>query len=249
MINEFFRLNKRQEKCTGYDLHVNEKTWSELPLFYKKKDCTMEVRSNESQRYFFRNSSARFTLVWIGSAIRIGDGLSESLLYRPVDIQNAGDVSDRIFVVEQAGRIHVFENAQGAPSTGIFLDIRDRVNSAGNEEGLLGLAFHPDYENNDYFFVDYTASSPRRTVIARYSVSGINPDDADESSELILLEIEQPYSDHNGGQIAFGPEGYLYISLGDGGAAGDPEGHGQNLPSVLGSILRIDVDNPDEGLN
>lgn len=168
---------------------------------------------------------------------------------RPVDLQNAGDGSDRLFVVEQAGRIRVFDNDPEAGSTDIFLDIRARVNSSGNEEGLLGLAFHPDYENNGYFYVDYTASNPRRTVIARYEVNGADPNEADVGSELVLLEIEQPFSNHNGGQLAFGPDGYLYISVGDGGAAGDPQGNGQNLETLLGSILRIDVDDPDGGLN
>ncbi|UCE17145.1 MAG: PQQ-dependent sugar dehydrogenase [Gemmatimonadota bacterium] len=168
---------------------------------------------------------------------------------RPVDLQNAGDGSDRIFVVEQAGRIHVFENSQDVQSTDIFLDIQNRVNRSGNEEGLLGLAFHPDYEHNGYFYVDYTASNPRRTVIARYTVSGTDPDVADVNSEIVLLEIEQPFSNHNGGQISFGPDGYLYISVGDGGAAGDPQGNGQNLQTLLGAILRIDVDNPDIGFN
>ena len=152
--------------------------------------------------------------MWIGSAIRIGISFSEPLFQCSVDFQHAGDGSDRIFVVEQVDRILVFENSQDVVSTKVFLNIRDRVNSGGNEEGLLSLAFHPDYESNGYFFVDYTASNPRHTVIARSSVSGTNPDEADVSSELVLLEIERPYSNHNGGQIDFGPDGYLYIMEG-----------------------------------
>jgi glucose/arabinose dehydrogenase len=168
---------------------------------------------------------------------------------RPVDLQHAGDGTDRIFVVEQAGRILVFPNDRDATTSEVFLDIRGRVNNSGNEEGLLGLAFHPDYENNGYFFADYTASSPRRTVIAQFNVDGSNPNRADPNSILVILEVNQPFSNHNGGQIAFGPDGFLYISLGDGGSAGDPGNNGQNRQTLLGSILRIDVDNPAGGKN
>lgn len=166
---------------------------------------------------------------------------------RPVDLQHPGDGSDRIFIVEQAGIIHVLENRPDVTDTEVFLDIRDRVNDQGNEEGLLGLAFHPAFEENGYFYVDYTAANPRRTVIARYRVDPADPNQADPESETVLLEVDQPYSNHNGGQIAFGPDGFLYIALGDGGSGGDPQGNGQNLASLLGSILRIDVDNPSNG--
>jgi hypothetical protein len=115
--------------------------------------------------------------------------------------------------------------------------------------GLLGLAFHPQFESNGYFFVDYTASSPRRTVIARYEVSDGQPNQANASSALVILEILQPHTNHNGGQIAFGPDGFLYIAMGDGGSAGDPQGHGQNRFTLLGSLLRIDVDQSDTGLH
>ena len=162
---------------------------------------------------------------------------------RPVDIQNAGDGSDRLFVVEQAGRIHVFPNDAAVDETTEFLDIRDRVSDGGNEEGLLGLAFHPDYANNGYFYVNYSASGPRRNVIARYSVSASDPNRADRESETVLLTFEQPYSNHNGGQLAFGPDGYLYIATGDGGSGGDPQNNAQNRTNLLGKILRIDVDN------
>lgn len=166
---------------------------------------------------------------------------------RPVDLQHAGDNTDRIFVVEQAGTIKVFPNETQHNSADIFLDIEERVRDNGNEEGLLGLAFHPEYAQNGYFYVNYTASDPRRTVIARYSVTADDPNAADASSELVLLEIEQPYGNHNGGQVAFGPDGYLYIATGDGGSAGDPMQHGQNRNTLLGAILRIDVDNPAAG--
>ncbi len=167
----------------------------------------------------------------------------------PVDLQNAGDGSDRIFVVEQAGRIYVFENNPNTAVKKIFLDIVDSV-SSGGEMGLLGLAFHPNYESNGYFYLNYTKSLPyRRTLISRFKVSSTNPDSADRSSATILMEITQPFSNHNGGQLAFGPDGYLYIALGDGGSGGDPDNNGQNKSSLLGKLLRIDVDQTQGSLN
>jgi glucose/arabinose dehydrogenase len=167
---------------------------------------------------------------------------------RPLDLEEPGDGSHRLFVVEQAGRISVFPNDPAAASAKLFLDIRDRVDDSGNEMGLLGLAFDPDYERTGQFYVNYTAGNPRRTVIARYSVSATNPDSADAGSELILLEFDQPFENHNGGRVMFGPDGFLYIGTGDGGSAGDPNSNGQNLNVLLGKILRIDVKNPSGGL-
>lgn len=164
---------------------------------------------------------------------------------RPVDFQHAGDNSERVFVVEQRGIISVFHHDREIKETTVFLDIEDQVEDNGNEEGLLGLAFHPDYENNGYFYVNYTASDPDRTVISRFQVSSSDPDKVDRSSEEIFLEFDQPYSNHNGGQIAFGPDGFLYIAVGDGGSGGDPQENGQNLKTLLGTILRIDVDNSE----
>jgi glucose/arabinose dehydrogenase len=166
----------------------------------------------------------------------------------PVDLQNAGDGSNRLFVVEKRGVVYVFENQTGVAAKTVFLDIQSKVNDAGSEEGLLGLAFHPDYPDTPYFYVNYTASDPRRSVIERYAVTA-NPDSADATSEFTLLEVAQPFSNHNAGQLAFGPDGMLYIGLGDGGSGGDPSGNGQNLQTLLGSILRIDVDTTDAGLN
>jgi len=166
----------------------------------------------------------------------------------PLDLQNSGDGTDRIFVVERAGRIKVFPNSSAVTSLKTYLDITDRV-SGGGEMGLLGLAFHPDYENNGYFYVNYTVSNPRKTRISRFKVSSENPDSADKNSELILLTFNQPFSNHNGGWIGFGPDdGFLYIGTGDGGDGGDPQNNGQSIMTFLGKILRIDIDNQDPGL-
>ncbi len=165
----------------------------------------------------------------------------------PLYLDHAGDGSNRIFVVEQAGRIKVFPNNSSVTTTKTFLDITDRVTSGG-ETGLLGLAFHPNFESNGYFYVNYTAPSPLRTVVSRFQVTS-NPDSANKNSELILLTFNQPYSNHNGGCITFGPDGYLYIATGDGGSGGDPQNNAQNITNLLGKILRIDVDNPQAPLN
>lgn len=156
---------------------------------------------------------------------------------QPLLLTHATDGSGRIFVVGQNGDIQIIEN--GAPRAEAFLDITERVGSSGNEQGLLGLAFHLDYENNGIFFVHYTDLNGD-TVISRFQVSG-DANVADPSSETILLQYDQPYPNHNGGQIEFGPDGYLYIGLGDGGSGGDPHGNGQSLETLLGKILRIDV--------
>lgn len=168
---------------------------------------------------------------------------------RPVDLTYPDDDTNRLFVVEQQGRIYSFENDSKASEKQLFLDIRERVDDRGNEEGLLGLAFHPDYKDNGYFFINYTATNPDRTVIARYKVDPSNSNRALKSSEFIILEVEQPYSNHNGGQIIFGPDNYLYISLGDGGSAGDPQNNGQDPSTLLGAILRINIDKAENGLN
>ena len=158
------------------------------------------------------------------------------------------DGRDLIFVTEQTGRIRVFPDDRGAAEAGTFLDIRPVVSTQGFEEGLLGLAFDPDYRGNGYFYVYYSAANPRRSVVSRFSVSE-NPNVADSSSEFVIMEIGQPFSNHNGGQLAFGPDGYLYISLGDGGSGGDPQGHGQNRGTLLGSVLRIDVTGTSDDRN
>jgi glucose/arabinose dehydrogenase len=143
----------------------------------------------------------------------------------------------RIFVVEQAGRIRILSGGQFAAEP--FLELRDRVRSGG-ERGLLSLAFHPDYASNGFLYVNYT-DAEGDTRIDRFTVSG-DPDVVDVASRLPILEVPQPFPNHNGGQLAFGPDGMLYIGMGDGGSGGDPLGNGQDLTTLLGALLRIDVD-------
>ena len=155
------------------------------------------------------------------------------------------DGTDRLFLVLQPGQVLVFPDDQDVSSPPTFLDIGARVNDTGREEGLLGLAFDPDYALNGRFYVYYSASGPRRSVISRFSTTSGDPNKADRDSERVILEVAQPYSNHNGGHLVFGPDGYLYIGLGDGGKAGDPHGNGRNTFTLLGSILRIEVDTID----
>ena len=165
-------------------------------------------------------------------------------LSRMVGMTHPPDGSDRLYVVLQPGRIVSFPNDPNVDTAELFLDIRDRVNDRGEEEGLLGLAFDPQYAANGHLYVYYSASGPRRSVVSRFT-AGAGGLQADPGSERVLLEVAQPFSNHNGGQIAFGPDGYLYIALGDGGSRGDPHGNGQDLATLLGSILRIDVNTID----
>ncbi|MGB3329452.1 MAG: PQQ-dependent sugar dehydrogenase [Thermomicrobiales bacterium] len=160
---------------------------------------------------------------------------------KPLFLTHAGDGSGRSFVVEQPGRIRIVTD--GTVGETPFLDITDRVGSAGNEQGLLGLAFAPDYATSGACYVDYTDTNGN-TVVSRFTVTE-DPAVADPGSEQILLQQEQPFPNHNGGDVAFGPDGNLYISLGDGGSQGDPHGNGQNLGTWLGKILRIDPSQPD----
>lgn len=166
---------------------------------------------------------------------------------RPVDLQPANDGTKRLFVLEQAGRIRVFDDRPDVDRADVFLDISAKVRDRHNEEGLLSLAFHPDYRNNRQFFVYYTASDPRRGVLSRFQTRSDDPNAAMPDSEEVILEVEEPYGNHNGATVAFGPEGYLYLSLGDGGSANDPHRNGQNLSTLLASILRIDVDRTSDG--
>jgi glucose/arabinose dehydrogenase len=153
------------------------------------------------------------------------------------------DTDRRLFLVLQRGKILVFPNRKDVNSTKTFLNITGRVDSTGNEQGLLGLAFDPDFQKNRQFYVYYTAASPSRSIISRFTQSSMNPDQADPNSETAILEIAQQYPNHNGGQIMFGSDSYLYIGLGDGGEEGDPQRNGQNVGTLLGKILRIYVHN------
>jgi glucose/arabinose dehydrogenase len=162
-------------------------------------------------------------------------------LAAPVGLTNAGDGTGRLFVVGQAGVIRVI--AGGTVQASPFLDISSRV-ASGGERGLLGLAFHPRYAQNGLLFVDYTRTRDGATVVSEFHASG---EHADARSERIILVVDQPFANHNGGQLAFGPDGYLYIGLGDGGSEGDPQGNGQNTHALLGKILRIDVDHAAGG--
>lgn len=156
----------------------------------------------------------------------------------PLELKHAGD--DRLFVVERGGRIKIL-NPDGTVNTTPFLNISSIITSGG-ERGLLGLAFHPDYSNNGHFYVYYTNLSGN-TQISRFTVSS-DPDIADPDSELQMLNFNQPFSNHNGGNLAFGPDGMLYIASGDGGSGGDPQNNSQNLTNLLGKLLRLDVDAP-----
>jgi glucose/arabinose dehydrogenase len=157
-------------------------------------------------------------------------------LKNPVAIVHAGD--SRIFVAEQEGIIVILDSAGN--DTGTFLNLTDKV-VFGGERGLIGLAFHPGYKTNGYLYVHYTGEGDS-TRIARFSVSNDDPDKADSLSEFTVLTLKQPYGNHNGGQLAFGPDGFLYIALGDGGSQGDPHNRAQNRKVLFGKILRIDVD-------
>jgi glucose/arabinose dehydrogenase len=182
-----------------------------------------------------KNSSPPFPRIDLK---QVAEGLAE-----PLGIVHAGDGSRNIFIIEQPGTIRVLKN--GVLSGKPFLDIRGRVTSGG-EKGLLGLAFHPEYLKNRLFFVNYT--SPKgglHTVISEFK-AGDSSQAADPKSERILLTVAQPYANHNGGNLAFGPDGYLYIGMGDGGSGNDPHDNGQNLSTMLGKMLRIDVNRKEK---
>jgi len=162
-------------------------------------------------------------------------------LDQPLFLTHAGDGSGRVFILLKNGRIAIAQDGVLLPR--LFLDIRGQVGALASERGLLGLAFHPDYAHNGFFYVDYTDMNGDTTV-SRFQVSP-DPDLADAGSEHVLLRIAQPYGNHNGGMLAFGPDGYLYIGTGDGGSGGDPLGNAQNPNALLGKILRLDVDAGD----
>ncbi|HMC59562.1 MAG TPA: PQQ-dependent sugar dehydrogenase, partial [Candidatus Solibacter sp.] len=176
-------------------------------------------------------------LVMGGSAQEIRTTQIASGIAAPTDIQSANDGSGRLFLVQQSGMVRIFHG--GAVSSRPFLDISAKTHADG-ERGLLGLAFPPGFAQKQRFYVDYTDLNGD-TTIAQYRVSP-NADVADAASETVLLKIAQPFANHNGGQVRFGPDGYLYIGMGDGGSGGDPFGNGQNRGALLGKLLRVDVE-------
>lgn len=177
-----------------------------------------------------------------GGVYSMTDAFPNLTFDQPVDLRNAGDGSDRLFVVEQAGIIRVFDNDASANTLTTFLDITALV-SCCHELGLLGLVFHPDYETNGYFYVFYTTTggTPYRDRLSRFQVSAGDPDVADPASERILLEFDDEFDIHNAGGLCFGDDGYLYVSTGDEGDVGDPNDRAQDRSQYFGKILRLDV--------
>lgn len=177
------------------------------------------------------------------------DGQARPL--RLLELTYAKDGSNRLFTVSQYGGIWCFENKPDVKKSHLVLDLRGKVydwkSSGANEQGLLGLALHPNFKTNQQFFVYYSHPSEKKSVVSRFTMAQDDPNRADPDSELVLMEIDQPYQNHNGGPIEFGPDGFLYVGLGDGGDRNDPKASGQNLSRLLGKILRIDVDNPADG--
>jgi glucose/arabinose dehydrogenase len=161
---------------------------------------------------------------------------------RPMVLNESPDGTRRWFLAEQAGKILILPQDRGSTNTKTFLDIVSRRPFVMNEEGLLGFAFHPKFKANGKFYLYYSQQNPLRTVLSEIQVSKTNPDAADLTSERILLQVNHPYWNHKGGALNFGPDGMLYLAIGDGGSGGDPHNFGQNLSTLLGKILRVDVD-------
>jgi len=184
--------------------------------------------------------------------VEIVQAFPELRIARPIVVTHANDGSNRLFVASQIGKIYCFENKADVAEPNLYLDIEESVRyiDKENEEGLLGFAIHPDYKKNGRFFLFYTTTDePHVSVISRFNVSSTDPSKADPDSEVELMRIPQPFWNHNGGTLAFGHDGYLYIALGDGGKANDPFKNGQNLATLNGSVLRIDVDKKSKDHN
>ncbi len=186
--------------------------------------------------YFFLNTITPF-------GYTIQNAFPNLSFSAPVGLYSPNDGTNRLFVLEQGGKIYSFANSINSSEKHLFMDVSDLI-STGGERGLLGLAFHPNFSMNGFFYLDYT-NTTGDSVISRFKVTDNDPNFANKSSQKILLTVKQSYSNHNGGQILFGPDNFLYIALGDGGSAGDPLGNAQNRENLLGSILRIDIDSGD----
>lgn len=191
-------------------------------------------------KYFYILIFLIFTTQSAFSQVSVVSAFPNLTFSRPIDLQYAPDGTNRLFIVEQSGNIYVIENDSTTSQKKLFFSLKDSVDT-GNEQGLLGLTFHPNYKNNGYFYVSYNPAGPDSSIIARYEVSA-DPDVADQGRKKIILGVKQPATNHNGGQIAFGPDGYLYIGFGDGGGSNNQYKNAQNLHTLLGAMLRINVD-------
>jgi glucose/arabinose dehydrogenase len=219
----------------------------EIRLTSSQRDCTM-MTLGRCLRAFLMSSIVLLLNVQ-SQPIQLVNAFPNLTFTKPVFLTHSHDGTNRIFVVQQNGLIRVFPNDSAVTSYSTFLDVSSRINASSGEEGLLGLAFHPQYKSNGYFYVNYTAPNPRRTVVAKYSVDPSDPNRADPLSEVKILEIDQPFSNHNGGMLMFGHDGCLYIGTGDGGSGGDPYNNAQNPGVLLGKMLRINVDSTEATMN
>ncbi len=211
-------------------------------MFFFLKSQRAEAKVDSRDEEFSLESNTLLDQYARGEEIQLSiDVIVASGFVNPIYLTHAGDGSGRVFVVEQAGKIKILQNGEVIQEP--FLDLVDVVQSGG-ERGLLSMAFHPDYVSKPYFYVYYTRKPDGETVVARYQTSG-NPNLADPTSSKTLLTVAQPYANHNGGQLGFGADGYLYIGMGDGGSGGDPENYAQNVNSMLGKMLRLDIDHGD----
>lgn len=211
-----------------------------LVFFLQAKQIVKEKRNAHQKKIDQKTSNETAP---IQETVKLENAFPNLTFDMPVEFLSPNDGTKRNFVVSQKGKIYVFTNNPAVKSAKVFLDIENRV-TFGGERGLLGLAFHPDFKKNGYLYINYTRSNPKlETVISQFKISKTNPNQADTASEKVLLTFDQPYSNHNGGKVAFGPDGYLYIAVGDGGSGGDPQRNGQNRSTLLGKILRIDVNN------